>query len=212
MQAANASQTTAWQAEGAWTIPATVALAVTPTSGNGTQQTFAFQYTDYIGATDLIPESHHRHPKFMTTAMTLLGAGILYVAIHFAVQPNSIQWDASHTSLTFMCRVVIHNPTRASLTISNLFQERAGLYMKVADTGGTELARLISPPFQQPVSTIDAGTNSVFWPYYGIFGRFDPGTNKTVRLQLEGKLIGNSYTKPIVSEARPSPNSLRSRL
>ena len=38
----------------------------------------------YIGATDLIPESHHAHPKFLTTAMTLLGAGILYIAIHFA--------------------------------------------------------------------------------------------------------------------------------
>ena len=38
----------------------------------------------YIGASDLIPESHHQHPKFMTTAMTLLGAGILYIAIHFA--------------------------------------------------------------------------------------------------------------------------------
>ena len=38
----------------------------------------------YIGATDLIPESHHAHPKFMTTAMTLLGAGILYVAIRLA--------------------------------------------------------------------------------------------------------------------------------
>lgn len=38
----------------------------------------------YIGASDLVPESHHAHPKFMTTAMTLLGAGILYVAIHFA--------------------------------------------------------------------------------------------------------------------------------
>ncbi|MDB5238886.1 MAG: hypothetical protein JWO00_221 [Candidatus Parcubacteria bacterium] len=38
----------------------------------------------YIGATDLIPESHHAHPKFLTTFMTLLGAGALYVAIHFA--------------------------------------------------------------------------------------------------------------------------------
>jgi ZIP family zinc transporter len=38
----------------------------------------------YIGASDLIPESHHAHPKFMTTAMTLLGAGVLYIAIHFA--------------------------------------------------------------------------------------------------------------------------------
>lgn len=38
----------------------------------------------YIGASDLIPESHHGHPKFLTTAMTLLGAGILYLAIHAA--------------------------------------------------------------------------------------------------------------------------------
>jgi ZIP family zinc transporter len=38
----------------------------------------------YIGASDLIPESHHGHPKFLTTAMTLLGAGILYLAIHIA--------------------------------------------------------------------------------------------------------------------------------
>jgi len=38
----------------------------------------------YIGATDLIPESHHAHPKFLTTLMTLLGAGVLYTAIHFA--------------------------------------------------------------------------------------------------------------------------------
>ncbi|MES2134679.1 MAG: ZIP family metal transporter [Patescibacteria group bacterium] len=38
----------------------------------------------YIGASDLIPESHHGHPKFLTTAMTLLGMGVLYVAIKFA--------------------------------------------------------------------------------------------------------------------------------
>ena len=35
----------------------------------------------YIGASDLIPESHHAHPKFLTTAMTLLGAAVLYVAM-----------------------------------------------------------------------------------------------------------------------------------
>lgn len=38
----------------------------------------------YIGASDLIPESHHQHPKFMTTAMTILGVAVLYLAIHFA--------------------------------------------------------------------------------------------------------------------------------
>ncbi len=36
----------------------------------------------YIGASDLIPESYHAHPKFLTTAMTLLGAGVLYLAIN----------------------------------------------------------------------------------------------------------------------------------
>ncbi len=38
----------------------------------------------YIGASDLIPESHHQHPRFLTTAMTVAGMAVLYVAIHFA--------------------------------------------------------------------------------------------------------------------------------
>lgn len=38
----------------------------------------------YIGASDLIPESHHAHPKFLTTAMTILGAAVLFTAVHFA--------------------------------------------------------------------------------------------------------------------------------
>jgi len=38
----------------------------------------------YIGASDLIPESHHGHPRFLTTAMTLLGAFVLFVAITVA--------------------------------------------------------------------------------------------------------------------------------
>jgi zinc transporter ZupT len=35
----------------------------------------------YLGASDLIPESYHAHPKFLTTAMTLAGAAALYAAI-----------------------------------------------------------------------------------------------------------------------------------
>lgn len=38
----------------------------------------------YIGASDLIPESHHQHPTFWTTAMTLVGAVVLFVAIRIA--------------------------------------------------------------------------------------------------------------------------------
>jgi ZIP family zinc transporter len=36
----------------------------------------------YIGASDLIPESYHAHPRFLTTAMTLAGAAVLYFAIN----------------------------------------------------------------------------------------------------------------------------------
>jgi zinc transporter ZupT len=35
----------------------------------------------YIGASDLIPESYHAHPKLLTTVMTLLGAAVLYFVV-----------------------------------------------------------------------------------------------------------------------------------
>lgn len=38
----------------------------------------------YIGASDLIPESHHAHPKFITTIMTGLGIAVLYIVIKLA--------------------------------------------------------------------------------------------------------------------------------
>ena len=122
------------------------------------------------------------------------------IAVHFTVQPDSIQWDAGHTALTFMCRVVIENQTATSLTVSNLFQDHAGLGMKVATENGTELSRLYCPPFRRTTFTIPPGTNSVFWPYYGIFGRCNPGTNKTVKLQLEGRLLGSNHTEPVASD------------
>ncbi len=38
----------------------------------------------YIGASDLLPESHHAHPTIWTTAMTILGIAVLFVAIKLA--------------------------------------------------------------------------------------------------------------------------------
>jgi len=38
----------------------------------------------YIGASDLIPESHHSHPKILTTLMTLLGAGVIFAVVRLA--------------------------------------------------------------------------------------------------------------------------------
>ncbi len=38
----------------------------------------------YIGASDLLPESHHSHPTAWTTIVTILGVAVLYLAIHLA--------------------------------------------------------------------------------------------------------------------------------
>jgi zinc transporter ZupT len=38
----------------------------------------------YIGASDLLPESHHRHPALWTTLMTALGIMLIYAAVTFA--------------------------------------------------------------------------------------------------------------------------------
>jgi len=32
----------------------------------------------YLGASDLVPESHHAHPKLLTTVMTIAGAALVY--------------------------------------------------------------------------------------------------------------------------------------
>jgi ZIP family zinc transporter len=38
----------------------------------------------YIGASDLLPESHHAHPTIWTTAMTILGIALLFTVIKLA--------------------------------------------------------------------------------------------------------------------------------
>jgi ZIP family zinc transporter len=38
----------------------------------------------YIGASDLLPESHHAHPRFFTTLSTFAGAAILYCVTQIA--------------------------------------------------------------------------------------------------------------------------------
>ncbi|MGH3008166.1 MAG: ZIP family metal transporter [Gaiellaceae bacterium] len=38
----------------------------------------------YIGASDLLPESHHRHPKALTGVMNIAGAAVIWLAIHLA--------------------------------------------------------------------------------------------------------------------------------
>jgi zinc transporter ZupT len=54
---------------------------VLPGDGFGTALALFAGFFLYIGASDLIPESYHAHPKFLTTLMTLAGAAALYMAI-----------------------------------------------------------------------------------------------------------------------------------
>jgi hypothetical protein len=57
LQAANASGSTGWQQRGTWTIPASgppAAVSVTPSSGSGLSQTFAFAFSDGKGYTAIV--------------------------------------------------------------------------------------------------------------------------------------------------------------
>ncbi len=38
----------------------------------------------YIGASELLPESHHRYPHIWTSVMTVFGVAVILTAIHFA--------------------------------------------------------------------------------------------------------------------------------
>jgi len=56
-------------------------LGALPSEGVGLVLALLAGFFVYIGASDLIPESYHAHPKFLTTATTLAGAATLYVVI-----------------------------------------------------------------------------------------------------------------------------------
>jgi hypothetical protein len=130
-------------------------------------------------------------------------SSITNVTIYISLQTNSVVWNTSDTSLrtaTFMCHATIGNQSSESLTASNLFQDPLGLSLKITDKNGFELARLNSPPFHSDITTIPAGKKTMCYPYYGIISRFwVSGTNTTVNIQLEGKLIGSSYSGSLTS-------------
>ncbi len=62
---------------------AATALWRLPASGFGWILALFAGFFLYIGASDLIPESYHAHPKLLTTVMTLAGAAVLYLAVNF---------------------------------------------------------------------------------------------------------------------------------
>lgn len=61
-------------------VASTLLFSLQPASIGLLLAVFAGTFT-YIGASDLIPESHHMHPKKLTTIMTALGMAVIYIVI-----------------------------------------------------------------------------------------------------------------------------------
>ena len=64
-------------------IASTLLFTLSP-SGLGIVLALFAGFFLYLGASDLIPESYHAHPRFLTTVMTLLSAALLYLAVTLA--------------------------------------------------------------------------------------------------------------------------------
>ncbi len=62
----------------------------------------------YIGASDLIPESFHAHPRFLTTAMTLAGAAVLYLAMMLTAGAAPAGVAALPTQALTMAEIAAH--------------------------------------------------------------------------------------------------------
>ena len=69
-----------------------------PGSAFGTALALFAGFFLYIGASDLIPESYHAHPKFLTTATTLAGRGH-FISGHHADRLRAAPRPPAHWSL-----------------------------------------------------------------------------------------------------------------
>ena len=133
------------------------------------------------------------------TGDALSESPVTAIAIQLAIPTNNVWLSTDHKSVEFMCTVTIDNQTHAPLTLTNitlLFEDPSGLALKVSDHNGVELSRLTPLPFIDDSKTIAAGSKGFFAPFY----RWTcVGSDSTVRIQLEGRLIGSSYSGSITS-------------
>jgi hypothetical protein len=125
------------------------------------------------------------------------------ITIQLAVQTNSVVSNTNNTWVSFNCKVTIDNQTHAPLTVPDV----TGLFwlqlkLKVKDQNGVELSQLHPLPFIDKSITINAGSKGSFEPIY--IARFSL-PQSTLRIQLDGKLIGysGSITSNVVTLKLP---------
>jgi hypothetical protein len=152
MQASNPSGTTAWQAEGTWTVQfGAAAVSVSPASGSGSSQTFAFQFSDTGGATDLTSVS----VLFNSSTSTVSACAVTYVraqntlalltdsgaAPGTTIAPGSGTQQNSQCTLNGAGSSVSTSGNLLTLTLSLTFQlafqGSKNIYMQASNLSGT---------------------------------------------------------------------------
>jgi hypothetical protein len=152
MQASNPSGTTAWQAEGTWTVQFGAAVvSVSPSSGSGSSQAFAFQFSDTGGATDLTSVS----ALLGTTTSTVSACAVTYVraqntlalltdagaAPGTTIAPGSGTQQNSQCTLSGAGSSVSTSGNLLTLTLSLTFQPAfqgaKNVYMQASNPSGT---------------------------------------------------------------------------
>jgi hypothetical protein len=97
MQAISPLASTAWQSKGTWSVTFAVAnVSVTPSSGSGATQLFAFQFSDEAGANDLTSVS----VLFNSSASTVAACSVTYDRAHNALALLTDSGQLPGTSIT----------------------------------------------------------------------------------------------------------------
>ncbi len=94
----------------------------------------------YIGASDLIPESFHAHPKFLTTALTVAGAAVLYLAMSLAARGATVTVagvELADTAKVGASTLVLNGAGKREKFIFDVYV--AGLYLQTHESDAAQV-------------------------------------------------------------------------
>jgi len=92
----------------------------------------------YIGASDLIPESFHAHPKFVTTAMTVVGAALIYLAMSLAARAATVAGvDLADTVKLGASTLVLNGAGKREKFVFDVYV--AGLYLQTHEADAAQV-------------------------------------------------------------------------
>jgi hypothetical protein len=188
MQATSPYGSSAWLTEGTWTVPVAVSpgvsvVSVTPSSGSGLQQTFAFQYTDSNGATDLTQVW-----LWFNTGLTYShGAGscLLYL-----VRPSNTLYLYSDVSESWLAPVTLGSSASLGHSLCSINVASSSVTLS-----GDELVLTLPVTF----TTLFSGQKNIYM--YGTNGTINSGW------QTMGTWTVPAPATPVVSVVSVTPSS-----